>query len=79
MDFQDLKNSIQDRMHIEHVYQPVMIETLLESKNKVSIRKIAQAFLQLDESQIDYYKIVTRQMPRRVLKKHNIVSDINKT
>jgi hypothetical protein len=54
-----------------------MIKTLLESNNKASTRKIAQSFLQLDESQIDYYKTVTRQMPGRVLKKHNIVSEEN--
>lgn len=54
-----------------------MIKTLLESNNQASLRKIAQSFLQLDESQIDYYKIITKQMPGRVLKKHNIVSYIN--
>ena len=64
-------------MHMQHIYQPVMIKTLLESNDKASLRKIAQSFLQLDESQIDYYKIITRQMPGRVLKKHNIVSELN--
>lgn len=75
MDFQELKDFIQNRMSMQHIYKPVMIKTLLESNNKASTRKIAQSFLQLDESQIDYYKIITKQMPGRVLKKHNIVSE----
>ena len=37
---------------MQHVYQPVMIKTLLQSDNKASVREIAQSFLQLDESQI---------------------------
>lgn len=75
MNFPELKDFIENRMLMQHVYQPVMIKTLLESNNKSSLRDIAKSFLQLDESQIDYYKIITRQMPGRVLKKHNIVSE----
>ena len=59
---------------MQHVYQPMMIKTLLESENKATVRDIARSFLQLDESQIDYYKVVTNQMPGRVLKDHGIVS-----
>ena len=77
LDFHDLKDFIQNRMHMQHIYQPVLIKTLLESNNKASVRKLAQSFLQLDESQIDYYKIITSQMPGRILKKYNIVSEHN--
>jgi ATP adenylyltransferase len=77
MNFQELKDFIRNRMLMQHIYQPVMIKTLLESGNRDSIREIAHSFLQLDESQIDYYKIITRQMPGRVLKSHNIVSEAN--
>jgi ATP adenylyltransferase len=77
MEFEELKDFVKNRMHMEHIYQPAMIKTLLESNNKASTRKIAQSFLQLDESQIDYYKTVTREMPGRVLKKHKIVLEAN--
>ena len=77
MEFQEIKDFIQNRMHMQHIYQPVMIKTLLESNDKASVRKIAQSFLQSDESQIDYYKIIVKQMPGRVLKKHNIVLERN--
>ncbi|HET9773521.1 MAG TPA: hypothetical protein VFP25_00920 [Nitrososphaeraceae archaeon] len=68
------KDFIENKMKMQHVYQPVMIKTLLKSdKNRVSIRIIAKEFSNLDESQIDYYKVITRQMPGRVLKKHGVV------
>ena len=69
MDYQDLRNFIQRKMHMQHIYQPVMIKTLLESNDKASTRKITQSFLQLDESQIDYYRVITKQMPGQGLKK----------
>ena len=60
-------------MVMQHIYQPVMIKKI-ESNNKASIREIAKSFLELDESQIEYYKEIVQQMPGKVLKKHNIVS-----
>lgn len=74
MNFEELKEFITQKMQMQHVYQPVMIKVLLESGNKASVRDIARSFLQLDESQIDYYKVVTNQMPGRVLKNHGVVS-----
>jgi ATP adenylyltransferase len=74
MNFDELKQFIIQRMQMQHVYQPVMIKRLLESGNKASVRDIARSFLQLDESQIDYYKVITNQMPGRVLKDHGVVS-----
>jgi len=74
VDFEDLKDFIENKMKMQHVYQPVMIKTLLKSdKNRASTRVIAKEFSNLDESQIDYYKVITRQMPGRVLKKHGVV------
>lgn len=65
-------------MKMQHIYQPVMIKTLLQSdKNKASVRAIAREFSNLDESQIDYYKAITKQMPGRVLKRHGIVIEIH--
>ena len=77
MDFYELKDFIENKMIMQHIYQPVMVKTLLKSGNRASIREIATSFLELDESQIDYYKVITKQMPGKVLKKHNIVSEIS--
>ena len=59
---------------MQHVYQPVMIRKLLESReNRASIEAIARQFLAKDEQQLQYYKYITKAMPGRVLRSHNIV------
>ena len=60
-------------MKMQHIYQPVMIKTLLESKNIAPVEKIAKAFLERDRSQIDYYKEITKNMPGKVLRKNKVV------
>ena len=59
---------------MQHIYQPVMIRTLLESKNTATVEAIARAFLQDDMSQIDYYKQITKNMPGKVLRKNKVVT-----
>jgi ATP adenylyltransferase len=60
-------------MRMAHIYQPVMIRELLKSGGKASIRNIAAAFLSRDESQLEYYEQITKDMPGKVLGKHGIV------
>ncbi len=56
-----------------HIYQPVMIKTILESGKSASIEKIAARFLERDQSQIQYYEDQTRIMPGKVLKQNGVV------
>ena len=56
-----------------HIYQPVMIRELLQNGGKASIRNIAAAFLSRDESQLEYYGQITKDMPGKVLGKHGVV------
>ena len=60
---------------MSHIYQPVMIKTLVKSNNTASVTKIAKEFLSKDQSQIDYYKEITKNMPGKILrqKKYQIV------
>ena len=51
-----------------------MIRTLLESDNKASVKKISEAFLSKDQSQIEYYEQITKAMPGKVLRKHDVVN-----
>lgn len=74
MDFSHLRNFITSKMRMQHIYQPVMIKTILESKEgRASVRQIAEQFLQNDESQIEYYMQITKAMPGKVLARHGIV------
>jgi diadenosine tetraphosphate (Ap4A) HIT family hydrolase len=58
---------------MSHIYQPVMLLTLLEHGGKASQEEIAKAILGNDLSQIDYYENITNQMVGRVLRNHGIV------
>ena len=54
---------------MSHIYQPVMLKTLLQNGCKASLVQIAKEFLIRDQSQIEYYSHVTRKMPGRMLGK----------
>src|SRR5262249_41789157 len=72
--FKRLRNFIQKEMRMSHIYQPVMIQELLRNGGKATIRQIAGAFLARDESQLEYYEQITKNMPGKILAKHGIVA-----
>ena len=49
--FKHLRDFIQKQMRMSHIYQPVMIKTILRGQGRASTRAIAAAFLAEDESQ----------------------------
>jgi ATP adenylyltransferase len=71
--FERLRDFIFHRMRLSHIYQPVMLRTLLARGGRATREEIARAFLNEDRSQLDYYRVITREMPGRVLRKHGIV------
>src|SRR5262245_54527321 len=71
--YSQLRDFIQKQMRMAHIYQPVMLKQLLKGGGKASIRNIAAAFLARDESQLEYYEQITKNMPGKVLAKHGIV------
>ncbi len=79
MRYQKLKDFLQYKMRMSHIYQPVMIKTLLENYGVSHERDISKALLINDESQIDYYTKITNAMVGRVLRKHDIVIRDSKT
>ena len=60
-------------MRMSHVYQPVMLRTLLAHSGEATIRQIAAEFLARDESQLEYYEEITKRMPGKVLARHGLV------
>lgn len=74
VDYQKLRQYISKEMKMQHIYQPVMIRTLLQSEeHRASVETIARQFLVNDEPQLQYYKYITKVMPGRVLASHDIV------
>lgn len=73
MTYEKLRAFIATEMRMSHVYQPVMIRTLLQSGGRASIARIAGALLGEDRSQIDYYETIVKRMVGRVLSNHQVV------
>ncbi len=71
--YETLRDFIEKRMRMSHIYQPVMLRTLIEGGGKAPLRKIAAAFLARDESQLEYYEEITKAMPGKVLARHGLV------
>ena len=61
------------RMRMSHVYQPIMLMTLLRGGGRSSTKEIARSILAHDESQVEYYEGVTKNMVGRVFRNHGIV------
>jgi ATP adenylyltransferase len=73
MNFDQLKSFIEKSMRMSHIYQPVMLMTLLTNRGKASVRDIATSILIHDESQIDYYEQITKEMVGRILRNRQVV------
>jgi 5-methylcytosine-specific restriction endonuclease McrA len=71
--FHHLKDYLQHRMRMSHVYQPVMIQALLEGGGERHERDIARALMSFDVAQLEYYEERTRNMVGAVLRRNGIV------
>jgi ATP adenylyltransferase len=54
--FQELIDFIENKMSMSHIYQPLLIKTLVEAGGSATLRQMALSFLAEDESQILYYE-----------------------
>lgn len=58
----DLEDFILNRMRMSHIYQPVMIKTLLQMGGQASVEDLSKYLLNFDQSQIEYDKFPRRSM-----------------
>ncbi len=70
---------VKNKMKMSHIYQPVMIKTLIENDGSASVFNLAKELLIYDLAQIEYYSSVTNSMVGKVLRKHKIVDKIGDT
>jgi diadenosine tetraphosphate (Ap4A) HIT family hydrolase/5-methylcytosine-specific restriction endonuclease McrA len=73
VNYEQIEDFIKNRMRMSHVYQPVMLKTILDHGGRSSTTEIARAILNRDESQIEYYEKIVGNMVGRVLRSHGIV------
>lgn len=71
--FERLQQFISSEMRMSHIYQPVMIQTLLEHGGRATVEQIAAALLAKDAAQLSYYEAITKRMPGDVLRRRGIV------
>ncbi|MHB0885620.1 MAG: HIT family protein [Bacillota bacterium] len=63
-----------EEMRMQHVYQPLLIRTLIDAGGSATLRQLAVAFLARDERQIKGYERHIKTMPVDVLASHGVVS-----
>ena len=73
MTFPELKDFLMNKMRMSHIYQPVMLISLLKNGGVSSIESVAKDLLINDQSQMEYYDKVTKNMVGKVLTKNNVV------
>lgn len=73
--FEQLKQFITEKMSMSHIYQPLMlIEILKNNDRKASVKDIAQAILNKDPTQIEYFSQVVKSMVGKVLTKNHEIA-----
>jgi len=63
MTFNDLTDFLQNKMSMRHIYQPLLIKSLVETGGVATIRQLSQTFFSQDESQLQYYEKRIKEMP----------------
>lgn len=77
--FKQLKHFINNEMSMSHIYQPLMlIELLKEMDGTASVKDIAQAILNKDPTQIEYFSQVVKNMVGKVLTKNHEIATKDK-
>ena len=73
-EFDRLREFIGKTMRMSHIYQPVMLKTLLRHRGSASAEQIAKAILAHDQSQLEYYEQIVHNMVGRALRNRGLVN-----
>ena len=74
--FEQLETYIREQMRMSHVYQPVMLQVLLQKGGSASTEEVAKALLSYDRSQVEYYEIRTKSMVGKVLTQNGVIEPV---
>ena len=73
MKFRELIQFVQRDMRMSHIYQPLLIRSLVDAGGSATVRQLAQAFCIQDESELMRYEQTIKKMPVPVLRKHGVI------
>jgi ATP adenylyltransferase len=71
--YEELAEFIQERMTMSHIYQPLVIRTLIDAGGSATLRQLATALAANDESVLREAEKRIREMPVRVLRKREVI------
>ncbi|SRR6266567_1493379 len=74
MTYEELVDFLEHKMSMSHVYQPLLVRALVDAGGVATVRQLAQVFLVQDESQLLYYEKRIKEMPLKVLKRHEVIA-----
>ena len=75
--FSKLQQFINSEMRMSQVYQPVMLIELLKNDGSATVTQIAQAILDKDPTQIEYFSEIVKRMVGVVLTKNRGITEKN--
>jgi hypothetical protein len=73
MTFEQLVDFLENRMRLNHIFQPLLIKSLVEAGGSATLRQLAFAFVSQDESQLLCYERKIKEMPLKVLLNHEVL------
>jgi hypothetical protein len=73
MTYDQIVEFITSKMKMSHIYQPLLIRSLIDLGGSATLRQLAQNFLLQNESQLLYYENRVKDLPLEVLYKRGIV------
>ena len=76
MTYEQLVDFLISKMKMSHIYQPLLIRSLVDAGGSATLRQLATFFLSQDESQLLYYEKRIKEMPLRVLFNQNTLRQI---
>lgn len=74
MTYEELVDFLERKMSMSHVYQPLLVRALVDAGGVATVRQLAQVFLVQDESQLLYCEKRIKEMPLKVLKRHEVIT-----
>jgi len=73
MQYSELVDFIELRMRMSHIYQPLLIRSLVDAGGSATVRQLAQVFCVQDESELIRYEKTIKKMPVPVLRRRGVV------
>jgi len=73
MNFDEIRDFLLYRMRLSHIYQPLLIKSLIDAGGYATVRQLAMIFVGYDEALLQQYERTLKKMPIKVLRKHEII------